>query len=137
MANQDLVTQFKSLSMINKIGFGLAGVNAVGIVLVIAQVAGLAGIKSELQGAIYDSTDQFTTAIDIAVRDVSASLTSLECSGTYNGKLNISDSGAPTSFRFNGYMLGSSISGNMTSNSYPSLSFESDKESGTMSLSCK
>ena len=137
MANEDLVTQFQSLSTINKIGFGLAGVNAIGIILVIAQVAGLAGIKSELQNAIYDSTDQFTNAIDIAVRDVSASLTSLDCTGTYSGKLDISDTDAPTSFRFNGYMLGSSISGNMTANSYPSLSFGSDKESGTMSLSCK
>jgi hypothetical protein len=139
MANQDLVTQFRALSTINKIGLGLAGLNAIGIVFILAQVAGLSGMKSDLQSSINDASDKFTTAVDFAVQEMQDSVTSLSCSGTYSGKLKINFPDAPTSFNFSGRIFGSSIYGDMTSfgGGLGGGLFSSDTESGSITLSCE
>jgi len=139
MAKQDLIDQLRSLSMVNKIGFSLAAINAIGIVLVLVQLGSIAGVKSELQSTINDSTEQFTTAIDRAVGDLNANMTTLSCSGTYNGKIDIDFPSIPSTYYFSGNLRGSWITGTMEKNKWD-LTFPSripDGESGTITLSCE
>ena len=147
MANQDLVSQFRSLSTINKIGLGLAGFNAVGLILALSLLSGVAGIRSEIQGSLDDSKRQFNTtlsetearltaAVDQAVAQIGSGSTGQSCSGTYSGDLSLSIPEAPDSFSLSGSILGSSIYGNLRSTGLSSY-YGSNTESGSISLSCR
>lgn len=139
MPKQDLVDQFRSLSTVNKVGISLAAFNAIGIVLVLAQLGSIAGVKADLQSAISNSTEQFTNAIDQAVISLNANMTTLNCSGTYTGKINIDFPDIPSKYYFSGDLWGGRITGTMEKNKWD-LSFPSrtpDGESGTIALSCE
>ena len=147
MANQDLVSQFRSLSTINKISLGLAGFNAVGLILVLSLLSGVAGIRSEIQGALDDSKRQFNTtlsetevrltaAVDQAVAQIGSGSTGQSCSGTYSGDLSLSIPEAPDSLSLSGSILGSSIYGNLRSTGFSGY-YGSNTESGSISLSCR
>jgi hypothetical protein len=71
MANNEIVTQFRGLSTINKIALGLAGFNAIALILVVVQLMGFESMKSDLESAIYDASDRQIT---------------LTCDGTYSGE---------------------------------------------------
>jgi hypothetical protein len=147
MANQNLVRQFRSLSTINKVGISLAGFNAIGLLVALSLLSGVAGIRSEIQGALDDSKRQFnatlaetesriTAAVDQAVLQIGPGGEGQTCTGTYSGSLDLNLPEAPDSFSLSGSILGSSIYGSLRSSSLSGF-YGSNSESGSISLSCR
>jgi hypothetical protein len=149
MKHQERIqSEFKAMTAPQLVILGGIALNTLLALILLAQLSGLSSLKTSLDSSI-SSVEQrindalakteiaLQTSVSNAVAAINSSGSSLTCSGSYSGSVNIDFPNYPDYYSLSGSVTSfGSMTGTLRSYSLPSLTSYNDS-TGTISLDCR